>query len=402
MALDTNCRISNNILDEGKRATETDPVVLDRTVQETYKNTLPKNHAYIDAEVEAIHMILSGNRDEICSTFDACKTTQEIWTTIERLHQGESLNKQDVKTNLFWEFGKFFSRYGESIESYYSRFYKMMNEMIGMTTNHLALVAAAQQYPNDNHYHAPKPYKNQTTSFIPTSSTSSHTATRIKGKEVAKPITPLSSSKSKEANIPKQAQRDKDMQKNLELISMKPKQVKDYSCHKEKMMMCKQEEKGVPLSAKQSDSLQDTNEEPNEQEVEAHYMYMTKIHEVLQVIDDNSGPTYDTKPLEQNADNNDEDECVELANLIENLKYDIDKNKKIQKQLKKANTILTHEFNESRSALTESNMNRDRCKIALHQKEVKDNKENDKIRAKSDKIKSKREAWKSLESSPTK
>nr|GFB19092.1 hypothetical protein [Tanacetum cinerariifolium] len=34
--------------------------------------------------------------------------------------------------------------------------------------------------------------------------------------------------------------------------------------------------------------------------------------------------------------------------------------------------------------------------------QVKDNKENDKIRAKSDKIKSKREAWKSPESSPTK
>nr|GEV23850.1 hypothetical protein [Tanacetum cinerariifolium] len=136
-----------------------------------------------------------------------------MWTTIERLHQGESLNKQDVKTNLFWEFGKFASRDGELIESYYSRFYKMMNEM--------------------------------------------------------------------------------------------------------------------------------------------------------------------------NANNNDEDERVELANLIENLKYDIDKNKKIQKQLRKANTILTHEFNENIYALTESNENRDRCKSALHQKEVKDNKENDKIRAKS-------------------
>ncbi|GKE46408.1 hypothetical protein Tco_1477666, partial [Tanacetum coccineum] len=33
---------------------------------------------------------------------------------IERLQQGESLNVQDVKTNLFWEFGKFTSRDGES------------------------------------------------------------------------------------------------------------------------------------------------------------------------------------------------------------------------------------------------------------------------------------------------
>ncbi|GJY63120.1 hypothetical protein Tco_0464580 [Tanacetum coccineum] len=47
-------------------------------------------------------------------------------TTIET---GESLNVQDVKTNLFWEFGKFTSRDGESMESYYSRFYKLMNEL---------------------------------------------------------------------------------------------------------------------------------------------------------------------------------------------------------------------------------------------------------------------------------
>ncbi|GKA38545.1 hypothetical protein Tco_0731096 [Tanacetum coccineum] len=48
---------------------------------------------------------------------------------IERLQQGESLNVQDVKTNLFWEFGKFTSRDGESMESYYSPFYKLMNEL---------------------------------------------------------------------------------------------------------------------------------------------------------------------------------------------------------------------------------------------------------------------------------
>ncbi|GJW98818.1 hypothetical protein Tco_0180626 [Tanacetum coccineum] len=33
------------------------------------------------------------------------------------------------KTNCLWEFGKFTSRDGESMESYYSRFYKLMNEL---------------------------------------------------------------------------------------------------------------------------------------------------------------------------------------------------------------------------------------------------------------------------------
>ncbi|GJZ09524.1 retrovirus-related pol polyprotein from transposon TNT 1-94 [Tanacetum coccineum] len=119
----------------------------------------------------------------------------------------------------------------------------------------------------------------------------------------------------------------------------------------------------------------DTDEEPNEQELEAHYMYMTKIQEVPHVTDDNSGPTYDTKPLEKNTNDNDEDERVELANLIANLKLDIDENKKIQKQLRKENATLTHELNESKYALTESNDIRDRFRRALYQKEVSYDKE---------------------------
>ncbi|GKF43639.1 hypothetical protein Tco_0130191 [Tanacetum coccineum] len=55
-------------------------------------------------EVETIHnmTILTGIGDEIYSTVDACNTAKEMWTAIERLQQGESLNVQDVKTNLFW------------------------------------------------------------------------------------------------------------------------------------------------------------------------------------------------------------------------------------------------------------------------------------------------------------
>ncbi|GJX53930.1 retrovirus-related pol polyprotein from transposon TNT 1-94 [Tanacetum coccineum] len=54
----------------------------------------------------------------------------------------------------------------------------------------------------------------------------------------------------------------------------KPKRVKDYAYHKEKMMMCKQAEQGVPLQAEQADWLEDTDEEIDEQELEAHYSYM--------------------------------------------------------------------------------------------------------------------------------
>nr|GFA40462.1 hypothetical protein [Tanacetum cinerariifolium] len=88
---------------------------------------------YIDTrpnEKETIYLILTGIGDEIYSTVDACQTTQEMWEAIKMLQQGESLNIQDVKTNLFLEFGKFTSHDGETMESYYTRFYKKMNEMI--------------------------------------------------------------------------------------------------------------------------------------------------------------------------------------------------------------------------------------------------------------------------------
>nr|GEX85594.1 hypothetical protein [Tanacetum cinerariifolium] len=50
----------------------------------------------------------------------------------------------------------------------------------------------------------------------------------------------------------------------------KPKRVKDSTYHKEKMLLCKQAEKGVSLQAEQYDWLVDTDEQIDEQELEAH------------------------------------------------------------------------------------------------------------------------------------
>ncbi|GJX64310.1 hypothetical protein Tco_0298653 [Tanacetum coccineum] len=123
-------------------------------------------------------------------------------------------------------------------------------------------------------------------------------STRHKGKEIAKPVTPQSESVSEEDSDPEQAQRDKDMQKNLALLAKKPKRVKDYSYHKENMTMCKQAEQGVPLQAEQADWLVDTDEEIDEQEFEAHYSFMAKIQEVLPKESSST-----EQPLEQNKQN---------------------------------------------------------------------------------------------------
>ncbi|GJU38976.1 hypothetical protein Tco_1191933 [Tanacetum coccineum] len=72
-----------------------------------------------------------------------------------------------------------------------------------------------------------------------------------------------------------------------------------------------------------------------------------------------------------------DDERVALANLIANLKLDIDENKKIQKQLKKTNASLTQELKECKSTLAEtsrtlgeSNSIRDSYLIALQNKQT--------------------------------
>nr|GEX81167.1 hypothetical protein [Tanacetum cinerariifolium] len=60
----------------------------------------------------------------------------------------------------------------------------------------------------------------------------------------------------------------------------KPKRAKDAAYHQEKMLLCKQEEAGIQLNAEQVDWKDDTDDESDDQELEAHYMYMAKIQEL--------------------------------------------------------------------------------------------------------------------------
>nr|GFC35921.1 hypothetical protein [Tanacetum cinerariifolium] len=105
------------------------PTTSTERVFETYKNVTQKIRDQLNAKVEAVQIILIGIDNDIYSTVNACPNACEMWKAIERLKQCESINVQDLKTNLFWEFRKFTSLDGESLESYYSRFYKMMNEL---------------------------------------------------------------------------------------------------------------------------------------------------------------------------------------------------------------------------------------------------------------------------------
>nr|GEW01377.1 hypothetical protein [Tanacetum cinerariifolium] len=118
------------VLVQAVAATNDSLAIPKHTTVETPMNMSSEIKAHFQVGKEAIHLILTGIRDELYLTVDACQIAQEIWEAIKRLQQGESLNIQDLKTNLFWEFGKVTSHDGETMKSYYTRFYKPMNEMI--------------------------------------------------------------------------------------------------------------------------------------------------------------------------------------------------------------------------------------------------------------------------------
>nr|GEW30220.1 hypothetical protein [Tanacetum cinerariifolium] len=110
---------------------EGSPITTTARIHETYKNVSKEIRDQLNAKVKVIQIILIGIDNDIYSTVDACPNACEMWKAIERLKQDESINVQDLKTNMYWEFGKFTSQDGESLELYYSRSDGYENKRIG-------------------------------------------------------------------------------------------------------------------------------------------------------------------------------------------------------------------------------------------------------------------------------
>nr|GFA22372.1 hypothetical protein [Tanacetum cinerariifolium] len=273
-------------------------------------NMSPANKAHFESEKEVIHLILTGIGDEIDSTVDACRIAQEMWEAIKRLQQGESLNIQDPEWSRFVTIVKQQHKLDEV--SYHKLFDILMQhqkednellaERLARNANPLELVATAQAN-QDPYYQTSKSHKSYEPSSKPSIPIRSHTTTRYKGKEIAKPITPPSKSASEEDSDPEQAQRDKDMQKNLALIAKYFKKIYKPTNNNLRTSLNSRNKNvdTTPCPVVQQSGIQcfnykefDTDEEIDEQELEAHHSYMAKIQEV---------PTADTctdsEPLEQ-------------------------------------------------------------------------------------------------------
>nr|GEV49779.1 hypothetical protein [Tanacetum cinerariifolium] len=91
---------------------------------------VPVNETFhIEADDQAIQIILLGLPEDIYAAVDSCETAQEIWLRVQQMMKGSDIGIQEKKAKLFNEWERFTSTEGESIESYYDRFLKLMNDL---------------------------------------------------------------------------------------------------------------------------------------------------------------------------------------------------------------------------------------------------------------------------------
>nr|GEX40065.1 hypothetical protein [Tanacetum cinerariifolium] len=131
----------------------------------------------------------------------------------------------------------------------------------------------------------------------------------------------------------------------------KPKRPKDATYRKEKMLLCKQEEAGFQLSAEQADWRDDTDDEPEDHELEAHYIehpeQSKSIHDTYPIEQDEHNVIIDSLDMSydrEQIDQNDDDDALAnerglLASLIEKLTCEIDDNKNRNKILETSNKV---------------------------------------------------------------
>nr|GEX32996.1 putative ribonuclease H-like domain-containing protein [Tanacetum cinerariifolium] len=189
----------------------------------------------------------------------------------------EALYGRKCRSHICWaevgeEFGKFTSRDSESLELYYSRFYKMMNELVRNqcdVTNHqeidklMALISLSFK----------KIYK-PTNNNLRTSSNTSRAnqdnfatinrGTRYDNQRIGNVVG------ARETVGTMVVQKSRIQCYNCKEYGhvarecQKAKRLKDAAYHKENMLLCRQHEAGFQLNAEQADWRDDTDDEPED------------------------------------------------------------------------------------------------------------------------------------------
>nr|GFB47807.1 hypothetical protein [Tanacetum cinerariifolium] len=209
----------------------------------------------------------------------------------------ESINVQDHETNLYWEFGKFTSQDSESLESYYSR-----SQQAATRNRGKVIINSPQPIYDQEPSMVAEDDETSKDKEIDKLMDNSPRINRSAGYEnqrngnVAGARETVCSSVVQKSGI--QCYNCKEFG-HVAMECQKPKRAKDAAYHREKMLLCKQEEAGIQLNAEQADWRDDIDDdELEDQELEAHYMYMAQLQEVS-LDAANSGPIFDDEPLQK-------------------------------------------------------------------------------------------------------
>nr|GFC17139.1 hypothetical protein [Tanacetum cinerariifolium] len=190
---------------------------------------------------------------------------------------------------------------------------ELRDERISCTANPLALVAHQQPV-----YHP----QNHSTHYTQKSSTrSQQAATRNRGKAIVSSPPPIYNQEPSMVAKDDEMSKDKEIDKLMALISLSFKKIykptnnnlrtssntsranQDNSPRINRGTGYDNQRIGNVVGARetveQADWRDDTDDESEDQELEAHCMYMAQIQEVIPDAADNFGPNYDTEPLQK-------------------------------------------------------------------------------------------------------
>nr|GEW06553.1 integrase, catalytic region, zinc finger, CCHC-type, peptidase aspartic, catalytic [Tanacetum cinerariifolium] len=245
------------LIDKKVSISEGSPVTRTESYMETYKTVSQDIRDQLNAKAEAVQIILTRIDNDIYSTVDACPNACEMWKAIERLKQGESINVQDLETNLYWEMNS-----------------STRSQQATTRNRGKAIV------------NSPQPIYDQEPSMVVEDDETS------KDKEINKLMAEtVGSIVVQKSGI--QRYNCKEFG-HVSRECQKLKRVKHAAYHREKMLLCKQEE----LNAEQADWRDDTDDELKAQELEAHYTYMAQLQEVSPDVAD-SRPIFDAEPIQK-------------------------------------------------------------------------------------------------------
>nr|GEY26024.1 hypothetical protein [Tanacetum cinerariifolium] len=353
MQTQTSNTLHNDIMEAGSKdrppmLAPGSPITRSERFQETYKNVSQEIRDQLNAKAEAVQIILTGIDNDIYSTVDACPNACEMWKAIARLKHGELINVQDIETNLYWEFRKFTSQDGESLESYYLRFYKMMNELI-RNQYHNKLLLGTEEKAIVN---SPQPIYDQEPSMVAEDDETSQykeidklmTLISLLFKKIYKPTnnnlrTSSNTSRANQDNSPRINRSAGYENKRIGNVA-RARETVDAA---DSGPIFDDE----PLQKVSNDDHYNVFAMESEHPEQSEYVY--DIYSIDQdthnMIIDSLDMSYDREEIDQNDDDNDlAKERELLASLIKKLKCEIDENKNRNKFLETSNKVLIEQL----------------------------------------------------------